>query len=82
MNNGDNGKKIDLNNDFKYHLSLHMNDDGGFACHTNVGSLVLGYGMLEMGKSAVEQHILRLQNKNKPKIVSGSGILNFVRGKK
>lgn len=74
----DNGQKMDLEKQFKYHIKLYMNDDGSFACNTNVGSLVLGYGMLKLGERGVETHIMRLKEKAQPK----GGIMNFVRGKR
>jgi len=71
---GDNNKNLE----FKYLITIGLNDDGTFAFKTNVASLVLGLGMLELGKEGMEQHIANLKKKE---IVPG-GIMNFVRGGK
>lgn len=75
---GDNGKLEPQKPEFKYFAKIFFNDENGaFAFETNVPNSIIGYGMLEFGKKAVDNHIARVQQKQV--VPAKGGILNFIR---
>lgn len=77
---GDNGKLQEQKPEFKYFVNIRFHDEtGAYAFETNVPNAILGYGMVEFAKKGIDNHILRVQQQNQKKIVSGGGIMNFAR---
>ena len=62
---------------FKYFLSIGVLEDGTYAVQTNAPDKVVGYGLCEVAKSGVDNHIANLMKSNivKPK----GNLMDFLR---
>ena len=64
---------------FKYFLSVGVTDEGLYAVQTNVPDKIIGYGLCEVAKEGVVNHLIQLNNK---KVVQPKGnLIDFLRRK-
>jgi len=62
---------------FKYFLSVGVTEEGLYAVRTNAPDKLIGYGLCEVAKEGVVNHLIQLNNK---KVVQPKGnLIDFLR---
>ena len=61
---------------FEYFLSIGVLEEGSYVVQTNVPNKLIGYGICEMAKEGVDNHLMKVQSK----LIQPKGnIIDFLR---